>query len=83
MATEFGVTEEFIEQEIARFIANGKLHCKIDKVAKMIVTVSAASCNRGKAPDASCDQELVYQNIIKRGDALLNRLKKLGQIIDY
>ena len=83
MATEFGVTEEFIEQEIARFIANGKLHGKIDKVAKMIVTVSAASCNRGKAPDASCDQELVYQNIIKRGDALLNRLKKLGQIIDY
>ena len=83
MATEFGVTEEYIEQEVARFIANGRLHCKIDKVAGTIVTISAAGCSRGQAPDVSCDRELIYQNIIKRGDALLNRLKKLGQVIDY
>ncbi|XP_033355044.1 26S proteasome non-ATPase regulatory subunit 6-like [Bombus vosnesenskii] len=68
MATEFGVTEEYIEQEVAHFIANGKLHCKIDKVAGMIVTISAAGCNRGQAPDVSCDRGLIYQNIIKRGD---------------
>ncbi|CAL7941231.1 unnamed protein product [Xylocopa violacea] len=79
MATEFGVTEEYIEQEVARFIANGKLYCKIDKVAGMIVTVSAAGCNRSQAPDASCDRGLIYQNTIKKGDALLNRLKKLSQ----
>lgn len=83
MATEFGVTEEYIEQEVARFIANGRLHCKIDKAAGTIVTISAAGCSRGQAPDVSCDRELIYQNIIKRGDALLNRLKKLGQVIDY
>ncbi|XP_026670414.1 26S proteasome non-ATPase regulatory subunit 6 [Ceratina calcarata] len=71
MAMEFGVTEEFIEQEVARFIASGKLYCKIDKVAGMIVTVSASGCNRGQAPDASCDRGLTYQNMIKRGDALL------------
>lgn len=83
MAMEFGVTEEFIEQEIARSIAGGKLHCKIDKVAGMIVTISAVGCTRGQAPDASCDRGLTYQNTIRKGDALLNRLKNLGQVIDY
>nr|XP_033342508.1 26S proteasome non-ATPase regulatory subunit 6-like [Megalopta genalis] len=83
MATEFGVTEEYVEQEVARFIANGKLHCKIDKMAGTIVTVSTAGCDRGKAPDATCDRGLSYQNTIKKGDGLLNRLKKLGQVIDF
>ncbi|XP_076290741.1 26S proteasome non-ATPase regulatory subunit 6 [Lasioglossum baleicum] len=83
MAAEFGVTEDYIEQEVARFIANGKLHCKIDRVAGTIVTVSTAGCDRGKAPDATCDRGLSYQNTIKRGDSLLNRLKKLGQVIDF
>lgn len=83
MATEFNVTEEYIEQEVARFIANGRLHCKIDKVARTIVTISAAGCNRGQAPDVTCDRGLIYQNTIKKGDALLNRLKKLGQVINF
>ncbi|XP_026456585.1 26S proteasome non-ATPase regulatory subunit 6-like [Papaver somniferum] len=30
MATAFGVTVEFIDLELSRFIAAGKLHCKID-----------------------------------------------------
>ncbi|SBT35423.1 26S proteasome regulatory complex subunit [Plasmodium ovale wallikeri] len=32
MAYAFGVSEEFIEEEVSSFIANGKLNCKIDKV---------------------------------------------------
>ncbi|KAH7834563.1 hypothetical protein Vadar_017377 [Vaccinium darrowii] len=32
MAKAFGVTVEFIDLELSRFIAAGKLHCKIDKV---------------------------------------------------
>nr|KAF7423149.1 hypothetical protein H0235_008432 [Vespula pensylvanica] len=83
MAIEFGVTEDYIEQEMARFIANGRLHCKIDKVSGTVVTVSASGCDRGQPPDASCDRGLVYQNTIKRGDMLLNRLKKLGQVIEF
>ncbi|KAK1571265.1 hypothetical protein Q3G72_014261 [Acer saccharum] len=31
MAKAFGVTVEFIDLELSRFIAAGKLHCKIDK----------------------------------------------------
>ena len=33
MAESFGVTEDFIDKELHRFIAAGRLHCKIDKVA--------------------------------------------------
>ncbi|XP_053997960.1 26S proteasome non-ATPase regulatory subunit 6-like [Hylaeus anthracinus] len=76
MATEFGVTEEYIEQEVARFVANGRLHCKIDNVAKTIVTVSAIGCDRNRAPDATCDRGLTYQNMIKRGVIMAYRMFK-------
>ena len=36
MATSFGVSDEFIDQELSTFIYNGKLNCKIDKVAGVI-----------------------------------------------
>ncbi|KAI4485383.1 hypothetical protein M0804_006888 [Polistes exclamans] len=83
MAIEFGVTEDFIEQEMARFIASDRLHCKIDKVSATVVTVSSSGCDRGQSPNACSDRGLVYHNTIKRGDVLLNRLKKLGQVIEF
>ena len=33
MAESFNVTEEYMDQELSRFIADGRLHCKIDKVS--------------------------------------------------
>ncbi|XP_028781827.1 26S proteasome non-ATPase regulatory subunit 6 homolog, partial [Neltuma alba] len=38
MAKAFGVTVDFIDLELSRFIAAGKLHCKIDKVAGVLET---------------------------------------------
>ncbi|CAN1239633.1 26S proteasome non-ATPase regulatory subunit 6 homolog [Linum grandiflorum] len=70
MATAFGVTVEFIDLELSRFIAAGKLHCKIDKVAGVLET------NR---PDA---KNALYQATIKQGDFLLNRIQKLSRVID-
>jgi 26S proteasome regulatory subunit N7 len=70
MAHAFGVTAEFLDNEISRFIASGRLHCKIDKVAGIIET------NR---PDSKNAQ---YQATIKQGDALLNRVQKLSRIIN-
>ena len=32
MANAFGVTEEYMDSELCRFIASGRLHAKIDKV---------------------------------------------------
>ncbi|MBA0678436.1 hypothetical protein Goari_019783 [Gossypium aridum] len=70
MAKAFGVTVEFIDMELSCFIAAGKLHCKIDKVAGVLET------NR---PDA---KNALYQATIKQGDFLLNRIQKLSRVID-
>lgn len=70
MAKAFGVKIEFIDLELSRFIAAGKLHCKIDKVAGVLET------NR---PDA---KNALYQATIKQGDFLLNRIQKLSRVID-
>nr|GMC58408.1 26S proteasome non-ATPase regulatory subunit 6 homolog [Ipomoea batatas] len=70
MAKAFGVSEDFIDTELSRFIAAGKLHCKIDKVAGVLET------NR---PDA---KNALYQATIKQGDFLLNRIQKLSRVID-
>ncbi|CAL9179443.1 unnamed protein product, partial [Musa hybrid cultivar] len=70
MAAAFGVSIGLIDQELSRFIAIGKLHCKIDKVAGILET------NR---PDA---KNALYQATIKQGDFLLNRIQKLSRVID-
>uniref|UniRef100_A0A672ZH70 26S proteasome non-ATPase regulatory subunit 6 n=1 Tax=Sphaeramia orbicularis TaxID=375764 RepID=A0A672ZH70_9TELE len=70
MAEAFGVSTEFIDQELSRFIAAGRLHCKIDKVNEIVET------NR---PDSKNWQ---YQETIKKGDLLLNRVQKLSRVIN-
>lgn len=70
MARAFGVSVDFIDMELSRFIASGKLHCKIDKVAGVLET------NR---PDA---KNALYQATIKQGDFLLNRIQNLSRVID-
>ncbi|XP_072181862.1 26S proteasome non-ATPase regulatory subunit 6-like [Diadema setosum] len=70
MADAFGVSVDFIDQELSRFIAAGRLHCKIDKVGGIVET------NR---PDSKNYQ---YQATIKQGDILLNRVQKLSRVIN-
>jgi 26S proteasome regulatory subunit N7 len=70
MSTKFGVGLEFLDRELARFIAAGRLNCKIDAVGGVIETTR---------PDA---KNALYQRTIKQGDVLLNRVQKLSRIID-
>ncbi|KAG2230398.1 26S proteasome subunit RPN7-domain-containing protein [Thamnidium elegans] len=70
MAQAFGMSEEYIDQDLYKFIAAGRLNCVIDKVNGIIET------NR---PDAKNAQ---YQSVIKQGDLLLNRVQKLSRVID-
>lgn len=86
MAKSFGVTSEFIEREVARFAAAGRLQCKIDSVAGTVVTSSHLNdeiMRSKEAPEASLDRNLLYQTSVKRGDILLNRLKKLARVMDF
>jgi len=69
MAQAFGVSSEFIDRELSRFISIGKLDCKIDAVGGIIETIR---------PDT---KNAHYHNTIKQGDLLLNRIQKLSRVI--
>jgi len=70
MGKAFGVTTEFIDTELSRFIASGRIPAKIDHVAGIVVT------NR---PDIKNQQ---YREVVKKGDSLLNRVQKLSRVIN-
>lgn len=70
MAQEFGVSVEFLDNELSRFISVGRIFCKIDKVSGIVET------NR---PDSKNAQ---YASAIKKGDILLNRIQKLSRVIN-
>ena len=67
MASAFGVSADFIDRELSTFIYNGKLNCKIDKVSGVIES------NR---PNKRAE---LFQNTVRKGDALLNRVQKLAR----
>ena len=70
MARAFGVSSEFIDKELSNFIYAGKLTCKIDKVSGVIES------NR---PNKKGE---LFNNVIKQGDHLLNRIQKLARALD-
>jgi len=71
MAQAFGVSPSFLDKELSRFIASGRLNCKIDKVGGIVET------NR---PDA---RNMQYSAMVKQGDVLLNRVQKLAQVLSH
>lgn len=70
MAASFGISPEFLDTELSRFIASGRLSAKIDKVGDIVETTR---------PD---NKNLQYQTVIKKGDLLLNRIQKLARVIN-
>ena len=70
MAKSFGVSETFLDVQLSRFIAAGRLSAKIDKFGGVVET------NR---PDLKNSQ---YRDMIQHGDLLLNRIQKLARVVD-
>mmetsp|Transcript_12185 Transcript_12185/g.22838 ORF Transcript_12185/g.22838 Transcript_12185/m.22838 type:complete len:167 (+) Transcript_12185:197-697(+) len=70
MAKSFGVSIEFLDMQLSRFIAAGRLTAKIDKFGGVVET------NR---PDLKNAQ---YREMIQKGDLLLNRIQKLSRVVD-
>lgn len=70
MARKFGLSKEFLDQELSRFIAAQRLHCKIDKVNGFLEIVKMD------------DKNEKYQEFMKLGDGLLNRIQKLSKVTD-
>jgi len=70
MALSFGVGKDFLDLQLSRFIAAGRLTAKIDKYGGVVDT------NR---PDLKNAQ---YRDMIQKGDLLLNRIQKLARVVD-
>lgn len=64
MAQTFGVKQEFIDADLSKFISEKKMFCAIDHVYRTI------EMNR---PD---DKDRQYQDVVRQGDVLLNKLQK-------
>lgn len=70
MANAFGVSTQWLDAQLARFIAAGRLSARIDSFGGVVET------NR---PD---EKNARYRDMIKKGDALLNRIQKLTRVVD-
>jgi len=70
MAASFGITVDMMDTELARFIANGRLNAKIDKVGDVVETIR---------PDKKSAQ---YHEIMKKGDVLLTSIQRLSRQLD-
>ncbi|KAK9379346.1 26S proteasome subunit RPN7-domain-containing protein [Kockiozyma suomiensis] len=69
MAEAFGVSVEFLDSDLSKFIPQKKINCVIDRVNGIIET------NR---PD---NKNAQYQLLVKQGDVLLTRLQKYGTAV--
>ena len=69
MANDFGVTVDFLDGDLKKFIAADRLSCTVDRVNGIIET------NR---PD---DKNRQYNDVVKQGDQLITKLQKYGQAV--
>ncbi|KAH6903631.1 26S proteasome subunit RPN7-domain-containing protein [Coprinopsis sp. MPI-PUGE-AT-0042] len=69
LAREFGVSGGFIESELSRFIASGRVHPCIDKVHGIVETTR---------PNTKTAQ---YEQVVKKGDLLFNEMQRLSKVL--
>ena len=67
MARDFGVGIEFLDLELSELISARYLTCQIDKVNGIVES------SRGDA------RMNMYHDIVKKGDALIERMHKLSK----
>ncbi|KAG6831476.1 hypothetical protein H0H92_010385 [Tricholoma furcatifolium] len=58
LSAAFGVSVDFVDSELSRFIANGRLHCSIDKVHAIVETTRPSL------------KHAQYEAVVKQGDFL-------------
>eukprot|EP01006_Ploeotia_vitrea_P030848 TRINITY_DN63172_c0_g2_i1.p2 TRINITY_DN63172_c0_g2~~TRINITY_DN63172_c0_g2_i1.p2 ORF type:complete len:412 (-),score=58.25 TRINITY_DN63172_c0_g2_i1:2124-3311(-) len=69
MADAFKLTPQLLDAQLCCFISANRLSCKIDKVTNQVITERADKKNAN------------YQELIEKGDLLLNRVTKLARVI--
>ncbi|KAL3422102.1 26S proteasome subunit RPN7 [Phlyctema vagabunda] len=71
MANDFGVSVDFLDRDLAKFIAADRIPCTIDRVTGKGVIET----NR---PD---DKNKQYTDVVKQGDQLITKIQKYGQAV--
>ncbi|CAK3955285.1 26S proteasome regulatory subunit rpn7 [Lecanosticta acicola] len=69
MANSFGVSVDWLDKDLAPFIASQRLPCTIDRVRGIIETQRADDKNKQ------------YNDVVKQGDQLITKLQKYGQVV--
>ncbi|TFK37086.1 26S proteasome subunit RPN7-domain-containing protein [Crucibulum laeve] len=69
LSAAFGVSGEFVDSELSRFIASGRLHATIDKVNGIVETTRPSLKNAQ------------YEQVVKQGDVLLNEVQRLSKVL--
>ncbi|KXT02582.1 hypothetical protein AC578_10672 [Pseudocercospora eumusae] len=69
MAGSFGVSVDWLDKDLAPFIASDRLPCTIDRVRGVIATQRADDKNKQ------------YNDVVRQGDQLITKLQKYGQVV--
>ncbi|KAK5696651.1 proteasome regulatory particle subunit [Elasticomyces elasticus] len=69
MASSFGVSVEWLDKDLAPFIASQRLQATIDRVQGVVSTV------RGEGKGRQ------YNDVVRQGDQLITKLQKYGQVV--
>lgn len=69
MAEQFGVSVEWLDRDLAPLIAGGRLMATIDRVRGVVETQRELGKNR------------VFGDVVVKGDALITKLQKYGQVV--
>lgn len=69
MAKSFGVSVDWLDKDLAVFIAGGRLGCVIDRVRGVIET------RRGE------EKEGQFREVMRVGDGLITKVQKYGQVV--
>ncbi|GAA5940079.1 uncharacterized protein JCM15063_001696 [Sporobolomyces koalae] len=69
LSKAFGVSKEWLDADLARFIASGRLNCSIDRVGGVVET------HRPSIKNAR------YAKVIKNGDQVLTSVQRLSRVI--
>ncbi|KAF2716676.1 PCI-domain-containing protein [Polychaeton citri CBS 116435] len=69
MANSFGVSVDWLDRDLAPFIAGQRLQATIDRVKGIIET------------QRSDDKNRQYNEVVRQGDQLITKLQKYGQVV--
>jgi len=82
MASAFGVSVPFMDNELSRLIGSGCIAAKIDAVSHVVhVEPGAHAGGAVNVGDNHSTKQQQYSALILKGDLLLNRVQKLAKII--